>query len=253
MSNSIKNNSLIEDFRQESTDMLATLEKDIISLKDNPEIINNVFRTAHTIKGNAGILGFSNIGQLSHCMENLLDLLRSEKIQADDTVIELLLEGADLLQLLFVSLEDSNDIDITQIKVQFDTFSTKNSPTPPQQEKITPKPSAKEDKAPASNNDPIKILIVEDELTSRLVLSKILSEYGTVDVAVDGEEAVQAYTIALHDQKPYDFITLDIKLPKMDGHEVLAIIRHLEDEHRKPGDKIAKIVMTTASDNKSDI
>ena len=75
----------------------------------------------------------------------------------------------------------------------------------------------------------MKVLIVEDDFVSRKVMMYCLNSLGgQCEVAVDGEEAVRAVTIALADEQPYDVIFLDIMMPNMNGHEALKAIRLLE-------------------------
>lgn len=92
----------------------------------------------------------------------------------------------------------------------------------------------------------MKALIVEDDLTSRLLLQKILGEHGEIDVALDGREAVDTWQAALESGAPFDLICLDIMLPKMDGHAVLREIRGAEREKGILGLQGVKIIMTTA-------
>jgi two-component system chemotaxis response regulator CheY len=95
----------------------------------------------------------------------------------------------------------------------------------------------------------MKTLIVEDDFVSRRLLQKLLIRYGSCDVAVDGEEAVKAFSFALAEGKPYDLICLDIMMPKMDGQEVLKEIRRMEKEKGIPGIRETKIIMATALDS----
>ncbi len=92
----------------------------------------------------------------------------------------------------------------------------------------------------------MKILIAEDDLTSRKFLFKVLSQYGECDLVVDGLEALDAYLLAHKEAKPYDLICLDIMMPKVDGVKVLKNIRDLEAQKGIPQEKRAKIIMTTA-------
>ncbi len=92
----------------------------------------------------------------------------------------------------------------------------------------------------------MKILVVEDDFVSRLLMQRVLSSRGEVHVAVDGQEAVMAYESAVAEGAPYQLICLDIMMPKMDGHEVLRRIRDSERARGIAAGLGARILMTTA-------
>jgi two-component system chemotaxis response regulator CheY len=92
----------------------------------------------------------------------------------------------------------------------------------------------------------MRILIAEDDLTSRKFLFKLLSKYGECDIVVDGLEALDAFLLSIKENKPYDLICLDIMMPKVDGVKVLKHIRDLETQKGILPEKRSKIVMTTA-------
>jgi len=92
----------------------------------------------------------------------------------------------------------------------------------------------------------MKILIVEDDLSSRKFLYKFMCNYGECDITVDGMEGLDAYLMALDEDEPYDLICLDIMMPKVDGVKVLKTIREIERQRNIEGDKMVKIIMTTA-------
>ncbi len=95
----------------------------------------------------------------------------------------------------------------------------------------------------------MRVLVVEDDFTSRKVLQKILSPFGEVDIAVNGLEAVEAFESALGDKRPYDLICMDIMMPEMDGQEALKKIRAVEkSQNIRPSDEV-KVIMTTALDD----
>jgi two-component system chemotaxis response regulator CheY len=91
----------------------------------------------------------------------------------------------------------------------------------------------------------VKILIVEDELTSRELLRVILEPYGNTETVADGIEALKAFNLALS-KDPYDLICLDIMLPKMDGQQVLKGIRKIEGDKGILGPDAVKIIMISA-------
>jgi two-component system, chemotaxis family, chemotaxis protein CheY len=92
----------------------------------------------------------------------------------------------------------------------------------------------------------MKILIVEDDFTSRLLLQTILSAYGECHIAVNGKEAIDAFALALEEGKPYQLICLDVMMPEVDGMEALKKIRSLEEEKGINSSAGVKIIMTTA-------
>jgi len=91
----------------------------------------------------------------------------------------------------------------------------------------------------------MRILIVEDDFAHRWVIQRQLTPYGTVDVAVDGEEAVKAFNLAWEDKNPYELICLDIMIPKKDGQQVLEEIRDKEKEMDLKPENTVKIIMIT--------
>ncbi|MGA8731778.1 MAG: response regulator [Terracidiphilus sp.] len=89
----------------------------------------------------------------------------------------------------------------------------------------------------------MKTLIVDDDCTSRLFLVGVLKDYGVTDVAVDGNEAIKAVSLALESLSPYDLICLDVIMPGKNGLQILSEIRNRE---RAREVYPAKVVMITA-------
>lgn len=90
-------------FIDESNDSLQGIEADFIALEDDPgngEIINRIFRPVHSLKGNSGFFGLTNINKFSHRLENLLDGCRKGEILINKKVIDLLLKGVEYLQAM---------------------------------------------------------------------------------------------------------------------------------------------------------
>lgn len=84
-------------FLAEAKEILGNLESDIVMLEEtqDQELINRIFRYVHTLKGSSGIGGFSNIYEFTHSLENLLEMVRSGKMEADQQIIDLLLLSID--------------------------------------------------------------------------------------------------------------------------------------------------------------
>lgn len=92
----------------------------------------------------------------------------------------------------------------------------------------------------------MRVLIVEDDYASRKFLFKFLSAYGECDITIDGIEAIDAFLIAMDEEKPYDLVCLDIMMPKLDGVQTLKEIRKIEKEKNVEDSNRVKIIMTTA-------
>ena len=99
----------------------------------------------------------------------------------------------------------------------------------------------------------MKILIVEDECISRTLLAEILSPYGVCDLASNGREAVEVIGMAYDGEQRYDLVCLDIRMPEMDGQEVLTKIRTMEEARGIDGIAATRVIMTTALDDSRSI
>ena len=99
----------------------------------------------------------------------------------------------------------------------------------------------------------MKTLIVEDELTSRVMLREILKRYGSPHVAMNGKQGVDAVRTALESGDPYDLVCLDIMMPEMDGQEALKQIRQLEQDAGLNAEKRARVIMTTAHADRDNV
>lgn len=109
---------LISEFVTESREHIADIEDDLIKIESemenvDPEVINRVFRAAHSIKGSAKFLDLSNIGDLAHIMEDVLNLIRSSKLKPTHEVAGPLLQAADMLKSMFEDVTASNEMDIS--------------------------------------------------------------------------------------------------------------------------------------------
>jgi two-component system chemotaxis response regulator CheY len=99
----------------------------------------------------------------------------------------------------------------------------------------------------------MKTLVVDDELTTRIALLEMLSQYGEVASCVDGSEAVLAHKRALECGSPYDLICMDIFMSNMSGLEAMKLIRQEEQIHGRFRQRLAKIIITTGADDEDTI
>jgi len=92
----------------------------------------------------------------------------------------------------------------------------------------------------------MRILIVDDDVTSRIIIYTFLTKYGECDIAASGMEALSAFDLAIQGSSPYDLVTLDVNMPAPDGLQVLSMIRDRESKLGIPRKQRAKIIMTTS-------
>lgn len=93
-------NQYLDMFIEESKEHLQFLNDHLLNLEKNPDdkdLINEIFRIAHTIKGMSGTMGFNKIANLTHEMENLLDAVRSDKLSICSEIVDLLFSCFDVL------------------------------------------------------------------------------------------------------------------------------------------------------------
>ena len=92
----------------------------------------------------------------------------------------------------------------------------------------------------------MKILIAEDDQRSRTFLAKFLSDYGEVDMAQNGMEALDFVMASMKNHEYYDLLCLDIMMPKVDGLKVLKIIRTMERQQGIDDANHLPVIMMTA-------
>lgn len=116
---SMDNKELINSFVQEANEGLADIENDLLNIEAagaavDPELVNKVFRTIHSIKGTSGFIGLRTIGTLAHEMENVLNMIRNKELAANSAITDALLAGADKLRTMVGNVDDSNNESVTE-------------------------------------------------------------------------------------------------------------------------------------------
>ncbi len=102
---------LLEQFLSEARENLAFIDQNIEEIGgDDPELLNSVFRAAHTLKGGSGIVGFDSVKDITHHAEDLLDMLRAGKIEFAESMTEALYNAFDEVMNLVEAAEESGDI-----------------------------------------------------------------------------------------------------------------------------------------------
>lgn len=216
--------NIVEDlwstYVDEMNTLLARLENAALSLESGAkpdEDIAEIKRVLHSIKGDSGMCGVTDVHDICHETESILDDLNS-----DNSLADLLLKVKDWIESI---IQYASGIDILDEKHK--------------------------EAAQSRNKAKLKALVVDDDIVCRERLKMLLQDFFDCTFACNGKEGVLIYEKSLHDQDPFSLITLDINMPEMNGHEALETIRKVEDEHGKAGLDVVKVIMTT-SESSSD-
>ncbi|MBX4269192.1 chemotaxis protein CheA [Clostridium estertheticum] len=206
-------------FLEESMENLQTLNESLLELEQNPEDIdklNEIFRVAHTIKGMAATMGFSQMAELTHNMENILSEFREGKLKVTEKVVTVLFRCLDTLEKMVnnISEDISEDISIDEILKDLLEMAEIGENPKAQEKEIenTPQKTSNEDigervslneydidvikqaKEKMYNAFDIKILISENTLLKAaraFLIFKSLEEYGEIIKSVPGAEDLE--------------------------------------------------------------
>ncbi|MCB2359393.1 chemotaxis protein CheA [Clostridium estertheticum] len=206
-------------FLEESMENLQTLNESLLELEQNPEDIdklNEIFRVAHTIKGMAATMGFSQMAELTHNMENILSEFREGKLKVTEKVVTVLFRCLDTLEKMVnnISEDISEDIAIDEIlkdllemaeigeNPKIDEKKIENTPQSISNDDKSERVSLneydidviKQAKEKMYNAFDIKILISENTLLKAaraFLIFKSLEEYGEIIKSVPGAEDLE--------------------------------------------------------------
>ncbi|MGG0669039.1 chemotaxis protein CheA [Lederbergia citrisecunda] len=101
-------NQYLEMFLEESKEHLQACNEHLLELEKNPEdlaIVNEVFRSAHTLKGMSATMGYEDIADLTHKMENVLDAIRNSKISVTTEILDIVFKAVDYLEEMVMDIE----------------------------------------------------------------------------------------------------------------------------------------------------
>nr|MCK4378892.1 Hpt domain-containing protein [Deltaproteobacteria bacterium] len=104
---------------EEAGEHLEDIESDLLTIEQDgadldEELVNKVFRAAHSIKGGAGFLGLTAIKELSHKIENILDMVRNRQMVPTPDIVNVVLLAFDYLNQMLKNVSASNEMDIAE-------------------------------------------------------------------------------------------------------------------------------------------
>ena len=112
-------NQYLTMFIDESREHLQTMNENLLELENNPDdidIVHNIFRSAHTLKGMSATMGFEDLASLTHEMENVLDLVRNGKLKMDTDITDVLFQCFDSLEAMVEDIANggSGQLDVSE-------------------------------------------------------------------------------------------------------------------------------------------
>jgi len=120
---------ILQDFLVESFELIEQLDQDLVELENTPEdleLLNGIFRVAHTIKGASSFLNFDVLTHLTHHMEDILNKARHGEIVLNAEIMDVVLESIDLMKALLHKIRDTSSdagIDVAECVVKLDKIS----------------------------------------------------------------------------------------------------------------------------------
>ena len=103
---------ILSDFLVESSEMLEALDQHFVKLESEPtnaDLLNEIFRCMHSMKGSAGFLGFTHLVEVAHQAESLLNKLRQGEMSVSPFIIDIILEAVDAVKLLHEDIRSTGE------------------------------------------------------------------------------------------------------------------------------------------------
>jgi len=174
-------------FIAEAEENLQNMNRALLELEKDPgrrDLLDEMFRHAHTIKGGAASIGYEDISKLAHQMESLMDRLRSQNIKPDSSVMDILFETLDLLETLVgnVAKKEKREIEIAPLINKLKTMSVAGATLKREMAKEGPAPAEPDKDALVKKqyNIQIKIKLKEDCVFKSIRVFMVLKNLGEI-------------------------------------------------------------------------
>lgn len=148
---------ILEDFLVEAFELVEQIDHDLVELETNPEdleLLNRIFRVAHTVKGSSSFLNFDVLTKLTHHMEDVLNKARHGELKITPDIMDVVLESIDRMKTLLNSIRDNGndtaiEMDIGPICARLTAISEGESPSSAKLNETPVETPQKEEPAPA--------------------------------------------------------------------------------------------------------
>ena len=174
---------IMEDFLIEAFELIEQIDHDLVELEANPEdleLLNRIFRVAHTVKGSSSFLNFDVLTELTHHMEDVLNKARKGELKITPDIMDVVLESVDMMKGLLESIRDNGSdaaagIDIKNICVRLTQISEGEAPSAAAEAPAVPAPEPVKEPEPAAPAEEAAPEVSDAEL-SKLSDSEVEAE-----------------------------------------------------------------------------
>ena len=152
---------ILQDFIVETEEIVEKLDQDLVTLEGRPDdldLLNEIFRSAHTIKGTSSFLGFTQMTQLTHLAEDVLNKLRKGELNVNADRMDALLEAADAIKMLLDRIKEHNleKVDMSHVVAMLEGTMTEGDAPAAKVEQASAQADAETDKTEGKKSAPQK-------------------------------------------------------------------------------------------------
>ena len=213
-------------FLEEAAEQIDILEQDILLLEQSPsqDVLNEIFRAAHTLKGSSRAMGFTAMGELTHAMEDVFDALRKGEISISTTLVNRLFEALDTLKAMRDQIAEggSPSIDCHELVQNLREALTETAP------------ETGDTGAPAPEQPPTGLVLQEYQREAALT-------------AIDNGLSVYHFTVRLAEDTLMKSVRALMVLQAIDAHRDTVIASHPDEDaldNEQFGDSFELLVAT---------
>jgi len=219
---------ILESFVVETREILDKLSQDLLTLEKgegDPELLNSIFRAAHTIKGTSSFLGLEQMTELAHVFEDVLNKLRRRELQVSSDRVDVMFEAYDTMKLLLERIEERNveRIDLGGMLAKLRAVSQSSQKAAPAPEKPHPEGGAPEPVAAGGSgakatDSTIRVDVARLDGLMNLVGELVLGRNRLTQISYQVNEHEEGKSIAreLADTcSSIDFITTELQMAVM--------------------------------------
>ncbi|MFO0720242.1 MAG: chemotaxis protein CheA [Nitrospira sp.] len=229
---------ILNDFLTESNEMLEVLDQRFVTLESDPnntDLLNEIFRAMHSMKGSAGFLGFNHLVDVAHRGENILNKLRQGEMAVNPAIISIILETIDVIKAIMADIRESgtdSHVATASIAAKLDDIlngNTAPAAAPVQTEAVAPpkvEAASPAQAAPVAAPQTLGEILVNDGLASK-------------------EQVLDALTAQQHQPEPKTPLGEILLQAKAITERALDQALHKQDKQPKPLEEDATIRVET--------